>query len=92
MCLLPGRIGPANAVEVILANPLANNRMLSAEQAVGLLVQSLCWAGDVLAGRVVVDCSDHAADPAWQPTVAGAPSLLRARTGGLAPAPERALD
>lgn len=101
---LPRLIGPAKAVEVIVANPLQNNRLLTADAALRLgvtdavfdgtdyLVRSLRWASDVVAGRVEVKRADHTRDPAWGPTVEGARALLRARTGGLAPAPERALD
>lgn len=100
---LPRLIGAARAVEVIVANPLQQNKTLSAAAAHELgiadavfggadfLVSSLRWAGEVLAGQVTPARPDHTGDPAWGPTVKGARAMLRARTGGLAPAPERAL-
>ncbi len=101
---LPRLIGPAKALEVIVSNPLQQNKMLSARAAAEMgiadavfggaefLVESLRWAGQVLSGEITPERTDHTADPAWQPTVAGARALVTARTGGMAPAPERALD
>lgn len=100
---LPRLIGAAKAVEVIVANPLQQNKMLSARAAHELgiadvvfagadfLVESLRWAGRVLSGEIQPERPDVTADPAWGPTIKGARAMLRARTGGLAPAPERAL-
>lgn len=100
---LPRLVGVAKALEVIVANPLQQNKMLSARAAeemgladavfggAGFLVDSLRWAGQVLSGEIVPERPDRTADPSWGPTVKGARALLRARTGGLAPAPERAL-
>ncbi|WP_432559575.1 3-hydroxyacyl-CoA dehydrogenase NAD-binding domain-containing protein [Granulicoccus sp. GXG6511] len=101
---LPRLIGAAKAIEVIVANPLQQNKMLSARAAhemgiadavfggAGFLVESLRWAGQVLSGEVTPERVDHTQDPAWQPTVSGARALVDARTGGMAPAPDRALD
>ena len=100
---LPRLVGVAKALEVIVANPLQQNKMLSARAAeemgladavfggAGFLVDSLRWAGGVLSGEITPERRDWTADPAWVPTVKGARALLRSRTGGLAPAPERAL-
>lgn len=101
---LPRLIGAAKAIEVIVANPLQQNKMLSARDALDMgiadavfggaefLVDSLRWAGQVLRGEIAPERCDHTADPAWRPTVAGARALVEARTGGMAPAPDRALD
>lgn len=102
--LLPRLIGPAAAVQVIVSNPLQQNKLLGAAEAMKLgitdavfepadfLVQSLRWASAVLAGDVTVERADHTADPAWQPVVAGARAALDAKLAGTAPAPYRALD
>ncbi|MDO5682717.1 MAG: 3-hydroxyacyl-CoA dehydrogenase NAD-binding domain-containing protein, partial [Propionibacteriaceae bacterium] len=101
---LPRLIGVAKALEVIVANPLQQNKMLSASAAVQMgvadavfegaefLVESLRWAGAVLRGEIVPERPDHTQDPAWQPTVAAARQQVEFRTGGMAPAPDRALD
>ncbi|WP_426007116.1 3-hydroxyacyl-CoA dehydrogenase NAD-binding domain-containing protein [Paenarthrobacter sp. NyZ202] len=61
--ILPRLIGPANAVKVMIENPLSNNRTLTGPQAFELgmadalfepadfLEQSLAWAADVITGK-----------------------------------------
>src|SRR5579859_3169339 len=63
--LLPRLIGPAQALKVIVENPLSQNRMLRGEQAFSLgiadalfepadfLAESLRWAARVLTGSIV---------------------------------------
>jgi 3-hydroxyacyl-CoA dehydrogenase/enoyl-CoA hydratase/carnithine racemase len=63
--LLPRLIGPANALKVIIENPLSQNRVLDGSQALSLgiadamfspadfLAESLRWAARVLTGGVV---------------------------------------
>jgi len=65
--LLPRLIGPANALKLIIDNPLAQNKMTKARQAFDLgiadvifepadfLEQSLAWAAGVLTGSVKVE-------------------------------------
>ena len=65
--LLPNLVGPATALEVIITNPLSNNRMLNGPKAFRMgmadamfepadfLERSLEWAGDVLTGKVAVE-------------------------------------
>ena len=65
--LLPGLVGAAHAVTVIVANPLDQNRTLRPEQAAALgiadvlldgadfLAESLRWAARVVRGEVTVD-------------------------------------
>jgi 3-hydroxyacyl-CoA dehydrogenase/enoyl-CoA hydratase/carnithine racemase len=65
--LLPRLIGPADALKVIIENPLSQNRMLRGPQAHALgiadamfepadfLAESLRWAARVLDGTVTVD-------------------------------------
>ncbi len=102
--LLPRLIGPRAAVEVIVSNPLQQNKLLDAGSAVAVgvadveiemadfLVQSLRWASGVLADPTSVPRTDHLADPSWQPVVAAAREQLTAKVGDGAPAPHRALD
>jgi 3-hydroxyacyl-CoA dehydrogenase/enoyl-CoA hydratase/carnithine racemase len=64
--LLPRLIGPANAVKVMIENPLSNNRTLTGPAAFDLgiadalfepadfLEQSLAWAGRVVRGELTV--------------------------------------
>ncbi len=105
--LLPRLVGVERALQVICANPLASNRMLTGPQAVELgvgdvlleaadfLEESLRWAARVLTGEVVVDRPDHAATTsaeAWDGAVEAARARVRARLHGAAPAYDRALD
>lgn len=73
--LLPRLIGPANAVKVMLENPLSNNRTLSGPDAFKLgiadalfepadfLEQSLNWAARVLAGAEDVSRPNAVSEP-----------------------------
>lgn len=73
--LLPRLIGPANAVTVMIENPLSNNRTLSGAAAYKLgiadalfepadfIEQSLAWASKVLAGTVVPARANAVHDP-----------------------------
>ena len=103
--LLPNLIGVTSALKVIIENPLNTNRMLKGPQAfelgiadamfepVTFLEDSLSWAADVITGRVVVDRPEIDRDePAWLAAIAAAQGLVKAKTGGAAPAPMRALE
>jgi 3-hydroxyacyl-CoA dehydrogenase/enoyl-CoA hydratase/carnithine racemase len=103
--LLPNLIGVENALKVIIENPLNTNRMLKGPQAfelgiadalfepVTFLEDSLAWAAEIITGVIVVDRPaidrDHAR---WEGAVAAARGLVKAKTGGAAPAPLRALQ
>lgn len=102
--LLPNLIGVDKALNVIIENPLNNNRMLKGSQAfelgiadalfepVTFLEDSLAWAGEIITGRIVVDHAAIDRDQArWEGAVAVAKGLVKAKTGGAAPAPLRAL-
>jgi 3-hydroxyacyl-CoA dehydrogenase/enoyl-CoA hydratase/carnithine racemase len=103
--LLPNLIGVKSALKVIIENPLNTNRMLTGPQAfelgiadamfepVTFLEDSLSWAADVITGRIVVDRPEIDRDEAtWEGAIAAAKGLVRAKTGGAAPAPLRALQ
>ncbi|MFC5829071.1 3-hydroxyacyl-CoA dehydrogenase NAD-binding domain-containing protein [Nonomuraea insulae] len=100
--LLPRLVGPANAIKLIIENPLANNRMLRGAQAYELgvadamfepadfLEESLRWAARVVNGDVVVERPVHAED--WEKAVNDARFLVDMKLRGASPAPYRALD
>ncbi|MHB1472337.1 MAG: 3-hydroxyacyl-CoA dehydrogenase NAD-binding domain-containing protein [Dermatophilaceae bacterium] len=103
--LLPNLIGVEPALKVIIENPLNTNRMLKGPQAFELgiadamfepamfLEDSLSWAADVITGRIVVDRPEIDRDEAaWEGAVAAARGIVKAKTGGAAPAPLRALE
>ncbi|MDA0638470.1 3-hydroxyacyl-CoA dehydrogenase NAD-binding domain-containing protein [Nonomuraea sp. MCN248] len=101
--LLPRLIGPANAIKLIVENPLAQNRMTRGRQAFELgladalfepadfLEESLRWAARVLKGEVTVERTDHTATD-WDKPVSDARFLVDMKLHGAAPAPYRALD
>jgi 3-hydroxyacyl-CoA dehydrogenase/enoyl-CoA hydratase/carnithine racemase len=103
--LLPNLVGVPKALEVIISNPLNQNRMLKGPKAFQLgladamfepadfLEQSLGWTAEVLTGSVQVSRDDVDRDPAaWDGAVAAARSQVDARLHGAAPAAYRALD
>jgi 3-hydroxyacyl-CoA dehydrogenase/enoyl-CoA hydratase/carnithine racemase len=101
--LLPNLIGPANALEVIIANPLQTNKQLKPKDALRLgvvdalfepadfLEQSIRWAAGVLTGVVEV----NRAEPdraSWDAIVDIAQGMVDDRLHGCTPAPYLALD
>ncbi len=103
--LLPNLVGPANALKVIIENPMNTNRMLKGPQAFELgmadamfepadfLEQSLVWAGQVVSGAVEVERPQVSRDEAeWTAAVKAAKGLVDLKTGGKSPAPYRALQ
>ncbi len=103
--LLPNLVGADTAVTIAVANPLSQNRMLSAGQAVELgladvllepadfLEEALRWAGRVIRGEI-----DPAAartpvrrGQAWADAVTRGRALADAKLHGAAPAAYRAL-
>lgn len=102
--LLPSLIGARAACEVIIRNPLNQNRLLKPEQALGLgvvdvafdaadfLEESLRWAAGVVRGDIEVHRAEVDRGPAWQEAVAEARQWAAARTHGATPAPDRACD
>lgn len=106
--LLPNLIGIERALEVIISNPLKNNRMLTGPQAFELgiadamfpaanfLEDSLKWADRVLGGQLVVK-RPH--EPGrleraikWDVAVGVAEKTLRRRIGDVPRSPYRALE
>ena len=101
--ILPNLIGPANALEVIIANPMQQNRQMKPKDALRLgvvdalfepadfLEQSIAWAAGVVNGDVAVERAAVDRD-SWDAVVDIAQGMLDDRIHGAAPAPYRALD
>jgi enoyl-CoA hydratase/carnithine racemase len=102
--LLPNLVGAANAVTVILDNPLNQNRTLKPEQAMALgiadvlldgadfLAESLRWAARVVSGAQTVTRPEVDRGPAWDEALARGTALADAKVHGAAPAPYQALE
>jgi 3-hydroxyacyl-CoA dehydrogenase/enoyl-CoA hydratase/carnithine racemase len=102
--LLPRLIGPDKALQVMVDNALAQNKMLKGPQAYALgiadvmyepadfLERSLEWVASVLAGETVVSRTEVDTGDAWGAAVSRTRAGLDARLHGAAPAPYRALD
>ena len=100
--LLPRLIGPARALQVIIENPLSQNRMLTGPQAFSLgiadamfspadfLASSLRWAARVLTGSAEV--SRSLPDEDWEQAAAATRAFADGKLHGAAPAPYRAVD
>ena len=101
--LLPNLIGPANALEVIIANPMQQNKQMKPKDALRLgvvdvlfesadfLEQSIAWAAGVVSGVTPVERAAVDRD-SWDAVVDIAKGMLDDRIHGSAPAPYRALD
>ena len=106
--LLPNLIGIENALKVVIENPLKNNRMLTASDALDLgiadamfepssfLEDSLRWADGVLTGSVTVTRPNvpNKLERAvkWDAAIAIARKMLEKRIGTVAKSPYVALD
>lgn len=106
--LLPNLIGIEKALEVVISNPLKQNRTLKPKQAYEMgifdamfgsanyLEQSLAWADSVLAGKTKVQ-REHVPGKLerltkWPLAIKVARDTLRAKLGTAAVAPYRALE
>ena len=105
--LLPGLVGPENAVTVIVENSLDQNRMMRPTEALKLgvvdvvldaadyLEQSLVFLAGVLSGTVSVHRTDFTGpehDAEWTSALDRGRLIADARTHGASPAPYRALE
>ncbi|MFC4591627.1 3-hydroxyacyl-CoA dehydrogenase NAD-binding domain-containing protein [Sphaerisporangium corydalis] len=103
--LLPRLIGPANALKLIIENPLSQNKMIKGTEAFKLgvadavfepadfLEESLSWASRVLTGEAAVPRPPFTEDAgSWEAAVAGARALVDMKLHGASPAPYRALE
>ena len=105
--LLPNLIGIKNALKVIIENPLKQNRMLKAKDALELgivdemfasprfLEESLAWADEVLAGKKIKRKHEAGAiekATIWGPAVNIAKAMVEEKLGKVPLAPYVALD
>ncbi|QZY52103.1 3-hydroxyacyl-CoA dehydrogenase NAD-binding domain-containing protein [Leucobacter tenebrionis] len=106
--LVPNLIGIEKALEIIVSNPLKNNRMLKPEQAYELglfdamfgaasfLERSVAWADGVLEGRIKVERPNVPGKlerlTKWPAAIKIARDTLKARIGSTPKAPYVALD
>ncbi|HWM34985.1 MAG TPA: 3-hydroxyacyl-CoA dehydrogenase NAD-binding domain-containing protein [Pseudolysinimonas sp.] len=106
--LLPNLIGIENALEVIISNPLKNNRTLKGPQVLELgiadamfgpatfLEDSLTWADGVLGGAIKVKRKNEPGKleraVKWDIAIGVAEKMLKSRIGTVAKSPYRALE
>jgi 3-hydroxyacyl-CoA dehydrogenase/enoyl-CoA hydratase/carnithine racemase len=102
--IVPNLIGADAAVQLIIENPLNQNKMLSGPQAyqIGLadaifdsadfLARSLDWAGQVVAGSLTVVRPEVDRGEAWDAALAQGREFADSKVFGAAPAPYRALE
>jgi 3-hydroxyacyl-CoA dehydrogenase/enoyl-CoA hydratase/carnithine racemase len=106
--LLPNLVGIENALEIIISNPLKNNRMLKGPQAFELgiadamfgpanfLEESLAWADGVLTGQIKVKRPNAPGKlerlAKWDVAIGIAEKTLKSRIGEVAKSPYKALD
>ncbi|MFZ1361702.1 MAG: 3-hydroxyacyl-CoA dehydrogenase NAD-binding domain-containing protein [Candidatus Nanopelagicales bacterium] len=101
---MPNIIGPANAVKVVVENPMSQNRMLKPKQVAELgiadalfeaadyIEQSLIWAAGVIKGDIKVERPEIARDETWDQAVEAGRAFVKGKTGEAAIAPLRGLD
>jgi 3-hydroxyacyl-CoA dehydrogenase/enoyl-CoA hydratase/carnithine racemase len=102
--LLPNLVGIINAAQVIIQNPLMQNKMLRPQQAhdmgisdvllepADFLERSLEWAASVVRGGVAVQRQEVDRSDMWETVLAFAKQQLDDRIHGGPPAPYRALE
>jgi 3-hydroxyacyl-CoA dehydrogenase/enoyl-CoA hydratase/carnithine racemase len=102
--LLPNLIGVVNAAQVIVQNPLLQNKMLRPAQAAELgivdvllepadfLERSLEWAAGVVRGDITVDRPPVDRSEMWDAVIGFARQQLDERLHGAVPAPYKALE
>jgi 3-hydroxyacyl-CoA dehydrogenase/enoyl-CoA hydratase/carnithine racemase len=102
--IVPHLIGAERAVQLIIENPLNQNRMLSGIQAYELgladaifdgadfLARSLDWAAQVVAGSLTVPRPEVDRGPAWDAALGEARSFVDSKVSGASPGPYRALE
>jgi 3-hydroxyacyl-CoA dehydrogenase/enoyl-CoA hydratase/carnithine racemase len=102
--LVPNLIGADRAVQLIIENPLNQNKMLNGPQAYQLgladaifdgadfLARSLDWAGHIVAGSLTVARPEVDRGESWNEALARARSLVDSKVFGASPGPYRALE
>jgi len=102
--LVPNLIGADRAVQLIIENPLHQNKMLNGLQAYELgladaifdgadyLARSLDWAGQVVAGSLSVARPEVDRGGSWDEALERARRFVDGKVGGASPGPYRALE
>ena len=102
--LVPNLIGADRAVQLIIENPLSQNKMLTGSEAhqLGLadaifdgadfLARSLDWAGQIVAGSLTVTRPEVDRGESWNDALARGHSFADSKVFGASPGPYRALE
>ena len=102
--IVPNLIGADRAVQLIIENPLNQNRMLNGQQAYELgladaifdgadfLARSLDWAGQIVAGSLTVTRPEVERGEAWDEALARGRNFVDSKVFGASPGPYRALE
>jgi 3-hydroxyacyl-CoA dehydrogenase/enoyl-CoA hydratase/carnithine racemase len=102
--LLPNLIGPEAAAQVIIGNPLNQNKMLRGPdltrlgiadaqfEAADFLEESVAWATAVVNGEVAVERPEIDRGESWQAVMAGARKMVEKKIHNASPAAMKALD
>jgi 3-hydroxyacyl-CoA dehydrogenase/enoyl-CoA hydratase/carnithine racemase len=102
--IVPNVVGADRAVQLIIENPLNQNRMLTGRQAYELgladaifdgadfLARSLDWAGQIVAGSLTVTRLEVDRGEAWDEALARGRSFVDSKVFGASPGPYRALE
>jgi 3-hydroxyacyl-CoA dehydrogenase/enoyl-CoA hydratase/carnithine racemase len=102
--LVPNLIGADRAVQLIIENPLSQNKMLTGPQAYELgladaifdgadfLARSLDWAGRIVAGSLTVTRPEVDRGESWNDALARGHSFADSKVFGASPGPYRALE
>jgi 3-hydroxyacyl-CoA dehydrogenase/enoyl-CoA hydratase/carnithine racemase len=102
--LVPNLIGTDRAVQLIIENPLNQNKMLTGPEAYQLgvadaifdgadfLARSLDWAGQIVAGSLTVTRPEVDRGESWNDALARGRSFADGKVFGASPGPYRALE
>ncbi|HLU29668.1 MAG TPA: 3-hydroxyacyl-CoA dehydrogenase NAD-binding domain-containing protein [Glycomyces sp.] len=102
--ILPNLIGPEAAAQVIIGNPLNQNKMLRGPdltklgiadaqfEAADFLEESVAWATAVVNGEVAVERPEIDRGDSWKAVVAGARKMVDEKIHNASPAAMKALD
>ncbi len=102
--LVPNLIGADRAVQLIIENPLNQNKMLTGPEAYELgladaifdgadfLARSLDWAGQIVAGSRTVTRPEIDRGESWNEALARGNSFADSKVFGASPGPYRALE
>jgi 3-hydroxyacyl-CoA dehydrogenase/enoyl-CoA hydratase/carnithine racemase len=102
--IVPNLIGADLAVQLIIENPLNQNKMLNGRQTYELgladaifdgadfLARSLDWAGQIVSGSLTLTRSEVDRADAWNEALARGRSFVDSKVFGASPGPYRALE